>query len=164
MPSWLVWSQRWRSTSHKGGKCHDELWSASSCWEPSSSFLASSRRFSVNSYSSSVFLLELTSVSVTAFISQEICGKNYPPVTKLCALWQLYLSSLVSSKGSCICQRSCQRAAELLSVCSVFNIPVVLDVAPSPDYVTAGGLCRIELGFWTGWEPDLINIKSKAKP
>lgn len=43
----------------------------------------------------------------------------------------------------------------------MFNIPIVLDVLPSPDYVTAGGLCKKELRFSTGSRTDSINIKLK---
>ncbi|XP_010783013.1 transcription termination factor 2-like [Notothenia coriiceps] len=52
---------------------------------------------------------------------------------------------------------SCQRAAELLSVRRMFNIPIVLDVLHPPDCMTAGGFAR----FSTGSETDSINIKPK---
>lgn len=61
-------------------------------------------------------------------------------------LLQLYLSVLVSSKCWCVSQSCCQRAAELLCVRSMFNIPIVLDVLPSPVCMMAGGFERRSWG------------------
>lgn len=72
------------------------------------------------------------------------------------------VKSVSSLSSKCVCQLSCQRV-ELPSVSSMFNIPIVLDMLPSPDYVTAGGLWEMKLRFSTSSHTDSINTKLRKE-
>ena len=108
------------------------------------------------------FLLKLKSMWETTSSQSGFVWKRIQLSERFWAISPLYLSFLVSSKCWCVSQGCCQRATELLSVRGMFNIPIVLEVLPSPVCVMArGGLWEKELRFSAGSQTDSIIVKLK---